>query len=455
VDRLSQVNPWWFPDQGFGPRLPGRDLEVPVRNALLNPEGEPGVLLVGFRRVGKTVLARQILRHFHEERGVPVENLLYVDFQEDSFSDLSPIDILRHLLARRDPVHPTCIVFDEIQFLPEWDKKLRTVLHAVRKPDVHVLATGSSAVSLRRATGDVLLDRARFMRLSPMLLSEWLRMSGAGNALRGAPLHDAFARYAVSGGFPGLLGEESDVEKRRRLRELCERRVIDGDLLHRLGIRQRNTFGRVWRHLVCHPGATLDWTSIGNEFDTTRETLEGWVEALKQAEMIRELRPSTPGGEVEEGRGRYSRVFPIDHALCGAYGVPVDGGGGMEAMVLSHLAALHDALQSAGQVPHLTYWLDRKAGGPNEIDLRLESREVSLLIEVKGAEDPVGERITRVAKVAARLGHARCILVHGGVERRVDRKMVGKDAIDVHLWPAPEFLLTLSTCETDAEALFR
>ena len=370
MERLALLNPWWSPEGGWGGALPPRDLEPAVREALLGPGGEPGVLLVGFRRVGKTVLGKQILRYFHERQSVPAQNLLYVDFQEDTFSDLEPIAIVDHLRTRRDPAHPACLVFDEIQFLPDWAKKLRTVLQGVQKPDIHVLATGSSAVDLSEATGDILLDRVRVMRLAPMLLAEWLRIAGRGAGLRGGPLHDAFSRYRVSGGFPGLLAEESDVEKRRRLRELCERRVIDGDLMHRLGIRHRNTFGRVWRHLVTNPGATLDWRTIGKQFEKSRETLESWIEALKQAEMIRELRPSTPAGEVEEGRGRYSRVFPIDHALSGAYGVPVDGGGGMEAMVLSHLIGLRNAMEANGDHPRLTYWLDSKVNGPNEIDLR-------------------------------------------------------------------------------------
>ncbi len=454
-ERLALLNPWWEPARGWGQRLDRRDLHSSVLAALLDPGAEPGVLLVGFRRVGKTVLAKQILRHLAEDEKIPVTNLLYVDFQEDSFSDVEPIDILEFLRRRREPGHPCCVVFDEIQFLPDWDKKLRAVLHETRKPEIYVLATGSSALTLRGASGDVLLDRARQMRLSPMLLGEWLRFVGQKGVVAGPPLHDTFERFTVRGGFPGLVFEDSPHEARRRLRALCEQRVIDGDLVHRLRIRRRNTFGRVWRHLVHHPGRTLDWRDLHQEFGVSRETLEDWVEALARAEMIRQIRPSTPAGAPEEGKGRYSRVYPVDHALSGAYGVPVLEGGGMEAMVLSHLEALREALDAAGRRPHLTFWRDDRVRGPNEIDFRVEARDVSLLVEAKGATRVAGDRITRLARVAARLKASRCLLVHAGTERRTERRTADGRDVEIHLWPVPEFLLTLYRCGINVEELFR
>ena len=75
-------------------------------------------------------------------------------------------------------------------------------------------------------------------------------------------------------------------------------------------------------------------------------------------------------------------------------------------------------------------------------------------MEVKGAVQLAGDRVKRVAQVAARLERSRCILVYGGIERRIERCSVGSLEVDVHLWPLPEFLLTLSTCGADAEVLF-
>ena len=459
ADDLRLQNPWWETTSAWDgiERRFERQALLGVLNCIEDRASEPGVLLVGFRRVGKTVLVRQALRRLHLEHSIPSENFTYVDFQETLARDATPIDIVKLAFNRRDVQHPVVVALDEIQFVPDWDRSLRSVLQENDPRELIVIATGSGSSELRRGSGDVLLDRVRHLSLGPMTFAEWRSMLTApGKPAEGplALLEDDLRRFQVRGGFPGLITEPSDFDARRRLRELCERFVIDGDLAPRLGIRERVTFGRVWQHFATHPGETLDWSKLPGEFGTKRETLEGWVHALLQAEMIVEVLPSSRSGEPLRGRKRYSRIYPVDPALSHAYGVEANHGAGIEALVLRQLRAYVDRRRELDHATELTYWRDDRVGGANEIDFRIEGDGISILIEVKGKRTATREMLQRVAAVAHKLGSDRVLLVYRGSERTVNQVDVKGVPIDVHQWPTALFLLAMEHCGADGKELW-
>ena len=317
-----------------------------------------------------------------------------------------------------------------------------------------IIATGSGSRELRRASGDVLLDRVRFMQLGPMTFGEWLSMGRRNPASPLELLDEDLRRFQVRGGFPGLVNEPSEHEARARLRRLCEGRVIDGDLAPRLGIRNRVAFGHLWMHFAHNPGAILDWRKLPGEFGVARETFEAWVHALLQAEMIVEVLPSQASGLPLHGRKRYSRVYPVDHALSQAYGVSVDEGPGLEALVLRQLRQFVERRRVAGLATNLTFWRDDRLSGPNEIDFRLEGEDVSLLIEVKGTRSPTPAMVRRQAEIAARLDRPRAVLLHRGIDRTRTSITTRGTTVSVHLWPVPLFLLKMDTCRLDAPELW-
>ncbi len=455
-DELRLLNPWWESSSAWN-EIPSefhRDAFSGLVRILGEVDREPGVLLTGFRRIGKTVLVKQVMRYLHREWKLPVENLLYVDFQEDTPAGFEPREIVERALERRQAPHPCLVVFDEVHFVEDWDKKLRGILHAHGGKELILLATGSGTSQLRRATGDVLLDRVRDIRLGPMTFGEWLRRRGLDSEASLPALYERFRRYQVDGGFPGLIGSESDHAVRNRLRRLCEQRVIDGDLVRRLGIRRRVSFGHLWRHFALHPGEILDWSTLPSDFMVSKQTLEGWVHALAQAEMIVEIHPSQPSGLPLSGRKKYSRVYPVDHALSHAYGVSTDSGQFLEAMVLRQLRDLVQKRDSSGLATHLTHWRDDKRSGPNEIDFRVTGPGVSYLIEVKGTKSPSRKELARVAAIAKHLAHDRAVLAYGGTERLVERREVKGVPIEVHVWPIPLLLLALDRGDPHTEVLF-
>ena len=113
------------------------------------------VLLAGPRQVGKTFIAKQILKEYIK----PV----YLNY--DSVQDKSIIENQAWLLST------DLIVFDEIHKMSDWKNYLKGIYDT--KPDhTHILVTGSARLEVYNQLGDSLAGRYFLHRLLPLSVAE-------------------------------------------------------------------------------------------------------------------------------------------------------------------------------------------------------------------------------------------------------------------------------------------
>lgn len=177
-DDLRALNPHW--EGKPGPPVPSfRRWVFSNLQRLLRTGLTPAVVLRGPRRVGKTVLLRQLLEQLVRD-GVPPQHILYIPFDE--------IESLRTV---RDPVLSiarwyeqhvlkstfnelasqgidTYILLDEVQNLDAWAPQVK---HLVDNHRVRLLVTGSSSLRIE-AGRDSLAGRITSVDLGPLLLRE-------------------------------------------------------------------------------------------------------------------------------------------------------------------------------------------------------------------------------------------------------------------------------------------
>lgn len=269
ADDLRRLNPHWV---GLpGPEIPRfhRYLFSRVyRN--LQTGLTPATVLRGTRRVGKTIMVRQIMEKMLIE-GIDAKRILYVPFDEiGSLRRLrDPIlTIVRwyesRLLGRTmneaaRSVGPAYLLFDEVQNLDAWAPQIK---HLVDNNTVRVLLTGSSSLRIE-AGRDSLAGRITTFDLGPLLLREIAELSlgghtqahwvdngaesltepafwstGIDKARREVDLRlRAFTAFSARGGYP-IAHERGDApwqEMAAYLNETIVKRVIQHDL--RLGPR--------------------------------------------------------------------------------------------------------------------------------------------------------------------------------------------------------------------------
>jgi predicted AAA+ superfamily ATPase len=178
TDNLGDLNPWWEgkprPVTPSMRRWPFARLLRILRSGLT-----PAGVLRGPRRVGKTVLLRQIIESLLAE-GVSPQRILYVPFDE-----------LPAIPGRKEPIlgiarwfasrvlkqtfneagraqQPAYLFFDEIQNLHAWAPQLKNL---VDNQMVRALVTGSSSLRIE-AGRDSLAGRVTTVDLGPLLLRE-------------------------------------------------------------------------------------------------------------------------------------------------------------------------------------------------------------------------------------------------------------------------------------------
>jgi predicted AAA+ superfamily ATPase len=175
---LRSLNPWWTghpgPELPAFRRWPFERLLKAVHRGIT-----PAAVLRGPRRVGKTVLLRQVIESLLAER-VDARRILYAPFDE--------LPALRNI---QEPVlavsrwyekevlgktfneagrqkEPAFLFFDEVQNLDAWAPQVKNLVdnHTVR-----VLVTGSSSLRIE-AGRDSLAGRITTLDLGPLLLRE-------------------------------------------------------------------------------------------------------------------------------------------------------------------------------------------------------------------------------------------------------------------------------------------
>jgi uncharacterized protein len=219
------------------------------------------VALLGARQVGKSTLAREIVKRC---KG-PTE---YLDLEE--LGSLRALESPEAFLSARTGL----VVLDEVQRRPELFPVLRVL--ADRPAGPRFLVLGSASPELLKQTSETLAGRIAFHQLPPFELSEV-----GVNRQR---------RLWLRGGFPRAFTAHSDAESAEWRRNFVKT-FLERDL-PQLGVRvPGTTLGRFWAILAHVHGQTLNWSELGRTMGVGDNTVRHYVDTLAQAFVVRMLAP--------------------------------------------------------------------------------------------------------------------------------------------------------------------
>jgi predicted AAA+ superfamily ATPase len=261
---IESLNPHW--QSKPGPPLPAFKRWLFGRlERLLKVGMTPAVVLRGPRRVGKTVLLRQVMEMLLKD-GTPPTHILYVPFDEiESLQKLSdPVLVIARWYERMilgctfnelaSAGKQVYLLLDEVQNLEAWAPQVK---HLVDNHKLRILVTGSSSLRIE-AGRDSLAGRITSLDLGPLLLREISELrfndrlppfwgengldavatvefwrSAAEACRRDAqPRQRAFRAFSERGGYP-IAHEQYDIpwpELADYLNETVIKRAIQHDL---------------------------------------------------------------------------------------------------------------------------------------------------------------------------------------------------------------------------------
>ena len=315
-----------------------RDRKAEVDRLL---DGNPAVVLIGPRQVGKTTLAHRIA----SERGA-----VYLDLERPR--DLARLaDVEQFCEVNADKL----VVLDEVHRSPGLFASLRGIIDRRRRSGRRTgqfLFLGSASIDLMKQSGETLAGRVAYCELHPFGVSE----VGGDNRLR----------LWHRGGFPESYLAETD-ERGFDWRLDFIRTYLERDV-PALGPRiPAETLRRFWTMLAHNQGQTFNAASFARGLDVHGVTIGRYLDLMVDLLLVRRLPPWTSnlGRRLVKAPKVYVRDSGICHALLGIgtlddlLGHPVVGGS-WEGFVIENVV---------GALPRRASWGCYRTAGGAEVDL--------------------------------------------------------------------------------------
>lgn len=446
---LARLNPWWSDPAGFDhdPSLE-RLAESSLRfdrsaDATFTARHDAVFTLRGPRQVGKTTLLKQFLASAAQS-GARRDHLLYLSCDLETPESLSRT--LSQWLENSAPGGARrVVVLDEVSDVPGWPVVLRALWNQGLLRNVTLVASGSHALDLKRATETLPGRRGEGRRgrsppaLDQVLLSvpfkafalARLERPAARDAVRGAPvfppadlarspgiaralarltpfaaeIHRAFEEYLLCGGFPLpaqalALGGDIPPEVFRL------HAASAGADLARHGLSERSA-GQIARRITEILSTPVSWTTLVSGTDIrTHVTGKAYAEAFGAAFLVHEVPPFDLGTKQPVWQ-RERKLYPADpfvlHSLR-AWGLgipspfeaarefandPASRGKLLESVVAGALArAAPPGLFSGLDIARRLTYLNTRGG-----------REVDFVARAEGEQTPIEVKSHASAKV--------------------------------------------------------
>lgn len=408
--RLGVDNPWWkagssidpeeahWPRRAYFPHFARLALDTTVRRA---------VVLIGPRRVGKTVMLKHLVQRLLED-GVPGVAILYASLDTPLYSGRSLESLARLFvdLHRHSSQQPLWILFDEVQYLKDWEVHLKSLVDTYS--NIRFIASGSAAAALRMKSRESGAGRFTEFVLPPLTFAEYLLFAQQEAALiverdgEGVPAYAAtdidalnaeFLNYLNYGGFPeAVMNPAVRANPSRFLRQDIVDKVLLKDLPSLYGIADTQELNRFFNVLAFNTGDEVGLEALSKHANISKQRLNEYLEYLEAAFLIRRVH-RIDDNALRLKRARTFKVYltnpSVRAALFGFVGAEDQAMGNLaETAVWSQW--LHDTAIS--QSLHYARW---KSGRQDmEVDIvsvDLRTQKPRFAVEIKWSDRIPGD----------------------------------------------------------------
>lgn len=229
------------------------------------------MLIYGPRRVGKTLLLREIFNEFEGKK------LLLNGESSDTVRMLSDRSIsnYKHLFA-----DVSLLAIDEAQHIPEIGMKLKLMVDEI--PGLAIVATGSSSFDLQNQAGEPLVGRSTRFMLTPFSIKEINKQQPTFQTITNID------QYLVYGFYPELISIDSGAEQARYLTEIVDSYLLR-DILAIDGVKNAQKMHDLLRLVAYQVGSEVSTDELGKQLGVSRNTAERYLDLLQKVFVLYRL----------------------------------------------------------------------------------------------------------------------------------------------------------------------
>ena len=347
-ERIRVENPWWSgtahqTDEVYGNMRPRACIQSFAK--LVEAENvRRAVVLMGPRRVGKTVLLQHIIQKLLH-KGIPPKAVAYLSLDQPLYSNISIEDLAGHVrkASGLKKTESAFLFLDEIQYLREWERHLKVFVDM--HPHIKCVVSGSAAAALRLKSIESGAGRFTDFFLPPLTFYEYLNLQGIDPKIvqegdrwnwGGAnikTLNEHFVRYIKIGGYPEIIFSETiRQDMSRYVRNDIIDKVLLRDLPSLYGIQDIQELNALFMTLAWNTAQEVSLDGLSQRSGVSKPTLKRYLEYLEAAFLIKTVHRIDQNARRFK-RANFFKVYLTNPSIHYALFGPLQGEGPSGALV--------------------------------------------------------------------------------------------------------------------------
>ncbi|MDE4907017.1 ATP-binding protein [Methanogenium marinum] len=365
MEVLVSLNPWWS-GKDFGTGVRRKRYSSKIRKYYATGEI---VVLSGVRRSGKTTLLYQFIHDLIYGQNIDPRSILFVNCDEPALARLdrpleTVLDIYRREVYSQEGA---CLVFDEIQNIPEWERWVKAVYD---RKQFQLVISGSSSCLLDSEVSTLISGRYLSVPVYPLDFSEYLLFQEveAGTdpialSSQKYEILEHLRHYLHEGGFPQVVRQSEEEVKKDQLRAYYDS-IVYRDIVQVNEVRNQRAMSDLLFYLMTNITSLYSYQQLVQVLGIEVGTIKEYIRYAEMAKVLFEVRFFSYSLKTQARNNK--KIYCIDNGLRNAvsFTFSADVGRGVENLVYLEL-------RRRGHDPY--YW---KKGG--EVDFVLKNADNTL-----------------------------------------------------------------------------
>lgn len=256
-------------------------------------------LITGPRRVGKSVLLKQLVNELIVQKNIQAKQMLFYEFlpRDDQDKIWSVFDyFIKEVANQKGPIY---IFFDEIQYVDGYEAMIKNIYD--NTDNCKIFITGSLSLTYKRRMQDSLAGRFFSYKMFPLNFLEFLKLNKPDSLKdyeeillektdkfrkRGllSNLNPYFREFLISGRYPETFNMTSEQTKAYLLDIINQ--TLNQDAYSYFRIELPNVMNSLFEHIRQNNGGLISIAKLANQTGSSPKTVTLYLSILEQMGII-------------------------------------------------------------------------------------------------------------------------------------------------------------------------